>query len=80
MPQKVQFYAVTRLSLRLVTPVVKQEDVNKKKKLEIVQHALQVAVFKEDSICNNLFCISLYDTKLLYFLPNTCTEVKFVIK
>ena len=78
MPQKVMIHGVTRPSMRGVPAVVKQVEVTSKVQLAKVRNTVKVAVLKGDSVCNNLVCVSLYDSKPIYLLSNACTEVKWV--
>ena len=80
MPQKVMIHGVTRPSMRGVPAVVKQVEVTSKVQLAKVRNTVKVAVLKGDSVCNNLVCVSLYDSKPIYLLSNACTEVKWVKK
>ncbi len=78
--QRVMIHGVVRPSLRGVPGCVKQKEVTRKTDLERVRHTVRVAVLKNDSVCKNLVCISLYDSKPVYLLSNACPEVKWIEK
>ena len=68
--QKVMTHGVTRASMRGVPECVKQKEVTRKNELEAVRHTVKVAVLRGDSICNDLVCVSLYDSKPVYILTH----------
>ena len=80
MPQRVHIHGVTRPSMRGVPEVVKQKEVTSKVELAKVRNTVKVAILKGDSVCQNLICVSLYDSKPVYLLTNACGEVKWIRK
>ena len=80
MPQRVHIHGVTRPSNRGVPEAVKQKEVTSKVDLAKVRNTVKVAILKGDSVCQNLICVSLYDSKPVYLLTNACTEVKWIKK
>ena len=80
MPQKVHIHGVTRQSMRGVPEAVKQKEVTSKAELAKVRNTVKVAILKGDSVCQNLICVSLYDSKPVYLLTNACLEVKWIRK
>ena len=46
----------------------------------MVRHTVKAAKLEGDAICKDLVSISLYDTKPVYFLTNSCTEIKWISK
>ena len=80
MDQKVMVHGVTRPSLRGIPSLIKQEEVKRKKDLELVRHTVKAAKLEGDTICKDLVSISLYDTKPVYFLTNSCAEIKWISK
>ena len=78
--QKAMLHGVTRPTLRGVPSCVKQKEVTRKADLEKVRHTVKVARLKGDSVCKDLVCISIYDSKPVYILTNVCNEVKWVEK
>ena len=80
MEQRVNTHGVVRVSGRGVPKCVIQAEVTRKQDLEKVRHTVRAAVVKGDSVCTNLVCISLYDTKPVYILTNCCSEIKWIKK
>ena len=78
--QKAMLHGVTRPSLRGVPNCVKQKEVTRKADLEKVRNTVKVARLKGDSVCKDLVCVSLYDSKPVYILTNACHEVKWIEK
>lgn len=80
MPQRVMTHGVVRVSGRGVPSCVLQKEVSKKEDQERVRNTVHAAVVKGDSVCSDLVCISVYDTKPVYILSNACTEIKWTKK
>ena len=59
MDQKVMVHGVTRPSLRGIPSLIKQEEVKRKKDLELVRHTVKAAKLEGDAICKDLVSISL---------------------
>ena len=75
MPARVMTHGVVRVSGRGVPKCVIQNEVSKRTEQEKVRHTVHAAVVKGDSICDDLVCLSVYDTKPVYILTNACTEI-----
>jgi hypothetical protein len=78
--QKVMAHGVTRPSLRGVPKIVKQEERKKKGELESVRNTVKVAKMVGDGVCQDLVCVSLYDTKPVYIMTNACPSVEWMKK
>ena len=73
-------HGVVRVSGRGVPKSVLQKEESRKVEQERVRHTVKAAVVKGDSVCSDLVCVSLYDTKPVYILTNACDEIKWVKK
>ena len=80
MPQRVMTHRVVRVSGRGVPKCVIQEEVSRKQDQERVRHTVHAAVVKGDSVCSDLVCLSVYDTKPVYILTNACSEITLTKK
>jgi hypothetical protein len=80
MRQKAMLHGVTRPSLRGVPECVKQKEVTRKSDLEKVRHTVKVAVLKGDSVCTDLVCVSIYDSKAVCILTNACEKIEWTPK
>ena len=65
MYQKVMVYRVTRGG-------------KEKGELETISHTVKAAILNGDDVCKDLLCISVYDTKLIYFFTLACEEFEWI--
>ena len=80
MPQKVMVHGVTRPTKRGIPPVIKQEEVSWKEDLKQAWNTVKAAVLQGDQVCTDLVCVSIYDTKPVYFLSNVVEGIEWIEK
>ena len=71
---------VTRPTKRGIPPVIKQEEVSQKEDLKQAWNTVKAAVLQGDQVCTDLVCVSIYDTKPVYFLSNVVEGIEWIEK
>lgn len=80
MPQKVMVHGVVRVQGRGVPSNVLQLEVSNKEAAAAARHTVKVAVLKNFEVCTDLVCISLYDTKPVYFMSMAVEKIEWIKK
>ena len=71
---------ILRKGIRGIPAVVKQEEVNNRKKQIQVRGTVKAAVLQGDNECPDIVASSIYDKNTVHFLSMVCTEIKWVKK
>ena len=74
------FHGVVMKGMQVIPAVVKQEEVeNRKKKIQL-RGTVKAAVLQGDKECPDLVASIIYDKKSVHFLSMVCTKIKWVEK